>query len=72
MPGGSGFGGVEYHDGYVYHPRGSTLVVVDAEDGTIVHQEPSPGGYFWAVHAGAGQIFAQSSRHLIAYEPFQP
>jgi outer membrane protein assembly factor BamB len=72
MPGGSGFGGVEYHDGYLYHPRGGALVVVDAEDGTIVHEEPSPSGYFWTVHAGAGQIFAQSSGHLIAYEPYQP
>jgi len=71
MPGGSGFGGVEVHDGYVYHPRGA-LVVVDAEDGTIVHEEPSPSGYFWTVHAGAGRIFAQTSGHLIAFEPYQP
>ncbi|NBC86480.1 MAG: PQQ-binding-like beta-propeller repeat protein [Bacteroidetes bacterium] len=72
MPGGSGFGGVVYHDGYVYHPRGSALIVVDADDGTIVHQEPSPSGYFWTLHAGAGRIFAQSSGHLIAYKPYQP
>lgn len=72
MPGGSGFGGVVYHDGYVYHPRGGALVVLDAEDGTIVHQEPSPSGYFWTIHAGAGRIFAQSSGHLVAYEPYRP
>jgi outer membrane protein assembly factor BamB len=72
MPGGSGFGGVQYHEGYVYHPRGGTLVVLDAEEGRIVHQEPSPSGTFWTVHAGPERIFAQTSGHLIAYEPYQP
>lgn len=72
MPGGSGFGGVVYHDGYVYHPRGGSLVVLDAEDGTIVHQEPSPSGYVWTIDAGAGRIFAQTSGHLVAYEPYRP
>jgi outer membrane protein assembly factor BamB len=72
MPGGSGFGGVAYHDGYVYHPRGGTLVVLDAEEGEIVHKESSPSGSFWTIHAGSERIYAQTSGHLIAYEPYEP
>lgn len=72
MPGGSGFGGVEYHEGYVYHPRGGTLVVLDAEEGRIVHEESSPSGFVWTIHAGPERIYAQTSGHLIAYEPYQP
>lgn len=71
MPGGSGFGGVAYLDGYIYHPRGGMLYVLDAETGEIVHREPSPSGYFWTLAAGPEKLYVQSSGHLIAYKPYQ-
>lgn len=72
MPGGSSFRGVVYLDGYVYHPRGGTLYVLNAETGEIVHEEPSPSSYYWTLAAGPERIYAQTSGHLMAYEPFQP
>ena len=68
---GSGFRGVAYLQGYVYHPRGGTLYVLNAETGEIVHTEPSPSSYFWTLAAGPDRLYAQSGGHLIAYEPYQ-
>jgi outer membrane protein assembly factor BamB len=70
---GHGESGLAYLDGYVYHPHGQAMRVVNAETGEIVHIEAPPdGSYFWEVGAGAGTVFAQSSGYLVAYEPYQP
>jgi outer membrane protein assembly factor BamB len=70
---GHGESGLAYLDGYVYHPHGQAMRVVNAETGEIVHIEAPPdGSYFWEVGAGAGKVFAQSSGYLVAYEPYQP
>ena len=70
---GHGESGLAYLDGYVYHPHGRALRVVNAETGEIVPVEAPPdGSYFWEVGVGAGKVFAQSSNYLVAYEPFQP
>jgi hypothetical protein len=62
-----------YLDGYVYHPHGQAMRVVNAETGDVVHIEAPPdGSYFWHVGTGAGKVFAQSSNSLVAYEPYQP
>ena len=69
---GHGESGLAYLDGYVYHPHGQAMRVVNAETGEIVHIEAPPdGSYFWEVGAGAGKVFAQSSSNLIAYQPYQ-
>jgi outer membrane protein assembly factor BamB len=70
---GHGESGLVYLDGYVYHPHGQAMRVVDAETGEIVHIEAPPdGSYFWEVGVGAGKVLAQSSRFLVAYQPYQP
>lgn len=69
---GSGFRGVAYHEGYVYHPRGEALFVLNAETGDVVHKETSPSSYYWTLAAGPEHIYTQTSGHLVAYEPFQP
>jgi outer membrane protein assembly factor BamB len=70
---GHGESGLAYLDGYVYHPHGQAMRVVNAETGDVVHVEAPPdGSYFWEVGAGAGKVFAQSSGYLVAYEPYQP
>lgn len=64
---------IAYLNRYLYHPHGRSMRVVDAETGEIVHVEAPPdGSYFWHVGTGAGQVFAQSSGFLVAYEPYQP
>ena len=64
---------IAYLNGYLYHPHGRGLRVVNAESGEIVHVETPPdGSYFWHVGTGAGTVFAQSSGYLVAYEPYQP
>ena len=71
MPG-HGEAGLAYLNGYVYHPHGKGLRVVDAETGEIVHVEWPRDGYFWEVGTGAGKVFAQDSGALYAFEPYSP
>ncbi len=59
-----------YLEGYVYHSDHGRLFVIDGETGELVHEEPSPGGFFWHVAASSDKIFAQTSRQLIAYQPW--
>ena len=59
-----------YLEGYVYHSDHGRLFVIDGETGELVHEEPSPGGFFWHVAASSDKIFAQTSSQLIAYQPW--
>ncbi len=70
MEGGHSEAGLAYLDGYVYHPHGQGLRVVDAETGELVHIEWPDHGYFWEVGTGAGKVFAQDSGALYAFEPY--
>jgi outer membrane protein assembly factor BamB len=67
---GHGESGLAYLDGYVYHPHGQGLRVIDAETGEVVHIEWPENGYFWEVGVGAGKVFAQDSGALYAFEPY--
>ena len=44
----------------------------DAETGELVHEEPLPtgNGYLWRLAVSEDKLFAQTSRHIIAYEPW--
>ncbi len=66
----SGTANMVYLEGYVYHSDHGRLFVIDGETGELVHEEPSPGGFFWHVAASSDKIFAQTSRQLIAYQPW--
>ncbi|MDR9417048.1 MAG: PQQ-binding-like beta-propeller repeat protein [Gracilimonas sp.] len=60
-----------YLGGYVYLTNYSELMVIDDESGQVVHREPSPDGTaIWHVAASSDKIFAQTSRQLIAYQPW--
>lgn len=68
---GNGTAPIDYGYGYIYAPHSGTMHIVDAESGEIVHRlSPPDGSFFWRVTAGAGRIFAQSSRHLYAFAPW--
>ena len=70
MQAGHGEGGLAYLDGYVYHPHGRGMRVINAETGEVVHIEWPENGYFWEVSTGAGKVFAQDSGALYAFEPY--
>lgn len=60
-----------YLGGYVYHTNYSELMVIDDKTGSVVHREPSPDGTaIWHLAASSDKIFAQTSRQLIAYQPW--
>ena len=68
---GTDFNKPVYLEGYVYHVRNSELVIVQDSTGKVVHREPVPDGtFFWHVAASSDKIFAQTSRQLIAYQPW--
>lgn len=69
---GSGFGNILEVNGYVYHARSNEIIVVNDETGELVHREPLPegGGFFWHLAASSDRVFAQTSRQLIAYQPW--
>ncbi len=61
-----------YIDGYLYHPHGVGLYVLNAETGEIVHVEmPDDSSYFWHVAVSSDRVFVQSNHHLYCYEPYQ-
>ncbi|MCP9292255.1 PQQ-binding-like beta-propeller repeat protein [Gracilimonas sediminicola] len=60
-----------YLEGYVYFTDYSEIKVINDETGEVVHREPTPDGTaIWHVAASSNKIFAQTSRQLIAYEPW--
>ncbi|MCH2450695.1 MAG: PQQ-binding-like beta-propeller repeat protein [Gracilimonas sp.] len=61
-----------YLEGYVYHSDHGRIFVLDAETGELVHEEPVPpgGSYFWHLAVSSDKLFAQTSRQLIAYQPW--
>ena len=70
---GHGESTLAYLAGYVYHGHESSLYVLDATTGEVVHRERAPdGSYFWEVGVGAGRVFVQTNRLLLCYEPFDP
>lgn len=70
---GAGESKVAVLDGYVYHPHGAGLFILNAQTGVIEHVvEPPDGSFFWEVGVGEDAVFAQTSSLLIAYEPFTP
>ena len=70
---GHGESTLAYLAGYVYHGHESSLFVLDATTGQVVHRERAPdGSYFWEVGVGAGRVFVQTNRLLLCYEPFDP
>jgi outer membrane protein assembly factor BamB len=69
---GTGHANLVYLDGYVYHVRNRWFVTMDAQTGEIVYEErPRDGTYFWHVAASSDKVFAQTSGHVYAYEPWQ-
>ena len=70
---GHGESTLAYLAGYVYHGHESSLYVLDATTGEVVHRVRAPdGSYFWEVGVGAGRVFVQTNRLLLCYEPFDP
>lgn len=70
---GHGESGMAYLDGFIYHPHGVAMYVVDVDSGEVVHVEPPlDGTYVWEVGAGKGTVVAQTSSKVVAYEPFEP
>lgn len=68
---GSSFGNIVDINGYVYHARSNEIIIVNDETGEVVHRESVPDGtYFWHVAASSDKVFAQTSRQLIAYQPW--
>jgi outer membrane protein assembly factor BamB len=60
-----------YLRGYVYLTDYGEIKVIDDETGEVVHREPTPDGSpIWHVAASSDKIFAQTSRQLIAYQPW--
>ncbi|MCP9292253.1 PQQ-binding-like beta-propeller repeat protein [Gracilimonas sediminicola] len=68
---GSDFNKPIYLEGFVYHVRDKEMLVINDNTGKVVHKESVPDGtYFWHVAASTDKIFAQTSRQLIAYQPW--
>ncbi|WP_428236185.1 PQQ-binding-like beta-propeller repeat protein [Gracilimonas sp.] len=60
-----------YLEGYVYFTDYSEIKVINDETGEVVHREPTPDGTaIWHVAASSDKVFAQTSRQLIAYQPW--
>jgi len=60
-----------YLAGYVYFTNYSELLVINDETGEVVHREPVPDGtFFWHLAVSSDKLFAQTSRQLIAYQPW--
>jgi outer membrane protein assembly factor BamB len=61
-----------YLEGYVYHSDHNRMFVLDGETGELVHEEPVPegGSYFWHLAVSSDKLYAQTSRQLIAYQPW--
>jgi outer membrane protein assembly factor BamB len=61
-----------YQKGYVYHSDHNRMFVLDGETGELVHEEPVPAGgsYFWHLAVSSDKLYAQTSRQLIAYQPW--
>ena len=60
-------------NGYLYHPHGVGMRVVNAITGEVVQVvQPPDQSYFWHVTVGKNRIVAQSNYHLYCYEPYQP
>tara|TARA_R110002124_G_scaffold252177_1_gene417416 strand:- start:22 stop:1137 length:1116 start_codon:yes stop_codon:yes gene_type:complete len=68
---GTDFNKPVYLEGYVYHVRDSEMLIINDTTGEVVHREPVPDGtFFWHIAASSDKIFAQTSRQLIAYQPW--
>lgn len=63
---------MEYLEGYLYLSDHGIIYVLDAETGELVHEEPLPtgNGYLWRLAVSEDKLFVQTSRHIIAYEPW--
>lgn len=73
MDAGHGEAAIAFLNGYLYHPHGVAMRVVDVHTGEIVHVEPPiDGTYVWEVGARAGTVVAQTSTKVVAYDPFEP
>ena len=60
-----------YLGGYVYLTNYGEIKIIDDETGRVVHSEPSPdGSAIWHVAASSDKIFAQTSRQIVAYQPW--
>jgi outer membrane protein assembly factor BamB len=61
-----------YLKGYLYLSDHGIIYVLDAETGELVHEEPLPtgNGYLWRLAVSEDKLFVQTSRHIIAYEPW--
>lgn len=60
-----------YLGGFVYLTNYGEILVIEDETGEVVHQESSPDGTtIWHLAASSDKLFAQTSRQLIAYQPW--
>lgn len=59
-----------YESGYVYMSNHGSVFILDEVIGELVHTAPSPGGYIWHLTVNENRLFVQTSRQLIAYEPW--
>lgn len=59
-----------YESGYVYMSNHGSVFILDEVTGELVHKAPSPGGYIWHLTVNENRLFVQTSRQLIAYEPW--
>ena len=71
--GGHGQNNIAYLNGFVYHAHSSSLFVLDAQTGEIVHQIPqSPDGSpFGNLAAADGKVFVQSDHALYCYRAWE-
>ncbi len=65
---------MSYLDGFLYVENYGTLFILNAETGEIVHKVYGgpDGAGIEQVSTGAGKVFIQTSRHLYAFNPFNP
>lgn len=68
---GTGSEEIVYHEGHLYIVHGALIYILDTDTGKIVHRESAPSGYWWNITKGGGQIIAQSTSDIVAFEPYR-
>jgi len=66
-------GKLHYYNGYVYHPHGIRIRILDPETGQVVYTlNGANENRLYTMAAGNGRIFVQGSRYLQCYEAYKP
>ena len=64
---------VHYYNGYIYHPQGGRLYILDPNDGKIVYSQVGPKNQTTeTMAAGNGKVFVCGHPTLQCYEVYKP